>query len=127
MKQSKIAISVVLVMVMAITLQGCGSNNDKISVKTAVPRMGEIVAEYDISGALSPLETVEISAPFSGKVASVGVAVGDKVAKGQVLLNLDTSQLRIQLQQAEATYHNAQSQSHSVKEQASINLSNAKA
>lgn len=49
--------------------------------------------------------TIEVSSKVIGKVAWVGVEQGQKVKKGQVLVRLDASEFRAQLEEAKANLH----------------------
>ena len=51
----------------------------------------------------------EVKTEVSGKIADVYVDEGDKFKKGQVLLNLDSTDVNLDLKQAEASYTLAQS------------------
>jgi multidrug efflux pump subunit AcrA (membrane-fusion protein) len=58
----------------------------------------QIIAE----GRAMPARSTNLSLPSAGIVVSVPVAIGDRVAADQVLAQLDTRQLALQLAQAEA-------------------------
>lgn len=55
-----------------------------------------------VVGALEPLEQADVVARVSGIVAELPVREGDQVAAGELILALDPSDLRLNLQQAEA-------------------------
>jgi len=55
------------------------------------------------TGTVEPLEVIEISSELSGTVVSVEVDFNDKVEAGQVLARLNTDQLEITQEQAQAT------------------------
>ncbi|MFL0194997.1 efflux RND transporter periplasmic adaptor subunit [Clostridium sp. WILCCON 0269] len=61
-----------------------------------------ISSEVLYASKLEGMQSVTVSSKNSGKVASVNVNVGDKVAAGQTLFTLDTSELNSQLKQQEA-------------------------
>lgn len=60
---------------------------------------GDVAAEQSVSG---QVETTELSvAPaMAGRISKVAAAEGDRVAKGDVLVQLDTAALKLQLSQA---------------------------
>ena len=64
---------------------------DSVDVIEVLVKVGDIVNEND---SLITLETdkatMEIPAPFSGKVASLEVKVGDKIEKGELILTLES-------------------------------------
>ena len=69
--------------------------------KTEVKR-GTVIEELILSGEIKADEHAELSFQTSGKVSWVGVAEGDRVKKGQALARLDTTNLSMDLQIAEA-------------------------
>ena len=64
----------------------------------------QIIAE----GRVVPVRSAAVSLPSAGVVISVPVTLGQQVAAGQVLAQLDTRQLALQLAQAEANLATAQ-------------------
>jgi HlyD family secretion protein len=82
---------------------------------------GNLVVKVTASGTLQPTNKAQIGSELSGTVARVNVDVNDRVRKGQVLAELDTSRLqdqvarsragldvaRANLQQAQATVREA--------------------
>lgn len=115
--------AILLVIALGILVTGCSGANDYINVETAKAVTKQLEATISITGALVPSEVADISAPFMGKVAEVTNKQGDSVSEGQVLLKLDDSQLRVQLQQAQSSYQSAQN----AQKQAKINYETAKA
>jgi len=51
-------------------------------------------------GRIEPAARLQVTAPFEGNIKELAVAEGDRVAKGQTLLTLDTGQLDIQRREA---------------------------
>lgn len=69
----------------------------------AVPvERGDIVVEVSATGTLQPLTQVDVSSELSGVVRSVAVAENQRVEKGQVLAQLDTTRIAAQVERAEA-------------------------
>ena len=64
---------------------------DSVDVIEVLVKVGDVVNEND---SLITLETdkatMEIPAPFSGKVASLAVKIGDKIATGELILTLES-------------------------------------
>lgn len=56
-----------------------------------------------VTGTIAPQNQVQISSQVSGRVVDVLANAGDKVSKGQVLVNIDTRALQITLDQQLAT------------------------
>ena len=92
-----------------------------VIVKTFLPNEGQegeifIVKKTDVIEAISETGTIkrgeqlELSFETSGVISNIFVEEGQKVEKGKVLAQLNSSQLHIQLKQAEADLALAQSQ-----------------
>lgn len=62
------------------------------------------------SGTVNPQNTVNVGTQVSGTISAIYVDYNSKVHKGQVLAQLDTSQLQAQLAQAQAGLQQAQAQ-----------------
>jgi HlyD family secretion protein len=56
------------------------------------------------SGYIIAHHTIEVGSKIVGKVVWIGVEAGDKVKKGQVLVRLDDTEFRAQLEQARANW-----------------------
>jgi HlyD family secretion protein len=69
---------------------------------------GNLVVKVSANGTLQPTNKVEIGSELSGTVARVFVDVNDRVKKGQVLAELDTSKLRDQVARSLAALDVAQ-------------------
>lgn len=59
------------------------------------------------TGRVEPLVSIEIKSKIPGQVARLAVDEGDRVAAGQVLLELDTTSYRYRSEQARAAYDEA--------------------
>ena len=64
---------------------------------THAVQRGDLALTVVANGSLQPTRTVAIGSELSGTVARVLVDVNDHVAKGQVLVELDTAKLRDQV------------------------------
>lgn len=105
------------------------------TVKTEVPNL-----EYIANGTFEAAQQLEFPAENNGRVVKVLVDEGDAVRVGQVLAIIKGDQLNIQLQNAKASYENAQSDAQRYEnafktggvtkqqvDQAKLALTNAKA
>jgi HlyD family secretion protein len=63
---------------------------------------GELTVEVSATGTLQPLIQVDISSELSGVVRTVAVEENQRVAKGEVLAELDTTRLAAQVERGEA-------------------------
>ncbi|HRH89220.1 MAG TPA: efflux RND transporter periplasmic adaptor subunit, partial [Rubrivivax sp.] len=69
---------------------------------------GTLNVQVVANGTLAPTLTVNIGSELSGTVAKVLVDINDTVAKGQVLVELDTTKLRDQMARSRATLASAE-------------------
>ncbi|MGI6649420.1 MAG: efflux RND transporter periplasmic adaptor subunit [Bacillota bacterium] len=116
---------------LVLPLSGWGCRNEvatgeqeirPVPVQVATVTRGSITRNITLAGKITPYLEVGITPKVSGKVVSVSVDVGDTVQKGQVLAQLDTTDIEAQLRQAEAGLTVAQ-----VNQQlAAITLENAR-
>ncbi|MEP6850819.1 MAG: efflux RND transporter periplasmic adaptor subunit [Acidobacteriota bacterium] len=63
---------------------------------------------YEATGTVRPRTTTQISANVMGRIISFSVAEGDTVTRGQVLVEIDSSETRTQLRKAQAALAEAQ-------------------
>lgn len=79
-----------------------GQSDVNVSVKTAFAQIGTMDSLIEVSGDIKALKTVTLSAKAPLRVVSVPYREGDRVSAGAVVVQQDTSDLRAQVQQAEA-------------------------
>ena len=79
-----------------------------IPVEVTVARPGEMLRALEVTGSLRTDDNVVITSRIAGKVARLAAKEGDRVAAGQVLLELDDTELRAQIDQARAVLHSAE-------------------
>ena len=83
---------------------------DGITVNTEGIQKRHLEAIVNASGKIQPKRSVNISADTSGRVTELAVNEGDRVAKGQFLLQIDPRNLRTRVQSGEASYAASRSQ-----------------
>lgn len=81
--------------------------NTAVAVRTAVVKNETPNMEYMANGTFEPSQQLEFPAENNGRVVRVLVDEGDVVRKGQTLAIIKGDQLSIDLQNAEAAYQNA--------------------
>ena len=100
-----------LIIVTAAIITGCGSSTSNAKEEKAVALVpvnvskavtGDIDAAYGSTAVLEAAEEASVLARQSGVVVSLNVEEGDFVKEGDVLAQLETDQLKLQLMQAEA-------------------------
>jgi multidrug efflux pump subunit AcrA (membrane-fusion protein) len=113
-------LSVCLSLALILGLTGCGSPPAKPIasqpyVQTTVAREGVVRPNIILAGIVAPYENVAIQSSLVEPALTVNVQEGDQVSKGQVLAQLDTSDLEAALQAALATAaSNHASTSHAI-------------
>ncbi len=105
--------------VMAITFLfqfGCQKKVVKVEEERKNPvrlssiKEGEIDKDISFTGTVRSRDIVEILPKISGRVESVLVREGDRVKKGQIIIQQDNADLKAQLAQARASLQAAQAQ-----------------
>ncbi len=96
---------------------GCGSNDAKtvkqepsISVIATRVTQSDIVSTINTTGTIFPKQESMISPKISGRIEKLYVDEGDKVVKGQPLVQLEQERLRIMVKEAEASLKEAEAQ-----------------
>jgi len=74
-----------------------------IPVSAAPISRGNISQTFSVTGSVNPLLSASLSSVVSGTVTSVGAQIGERVGKGELLVKIDDSTLRAQLQSAQAS------------------------
>jgi len=75
-----------------------------VSYRTATLEKGNLEAVVSATGALSAVTTVEVGTQVSGLISEILVDFNDKVKKGQVIAQIDTTLLESAVQDAQASY-----------------------
>jgi cobalt-zinc-cadmium efflux system membrane fusion protein len=104
-----------LILVLALTVFGCGSTEVKEEVATTIPvetvevKQGDFTNTIILSGTTKPIASVTVIPKIAGaeKITSIRVQEGDRVSAGQIIATLDQSTVDIQLNLAQVTYNDA--------------------
>lgn len=110
-----------LLFCLILCIGGCGKTQP-VAITTAAAYAGRLDMTYEISGILTSNHSVNLAAKSAGRVRSVPFDVGNQVKAGELLIQLDTSELSAQLQQAQAAVQGVRDQS----EQAIIAIATAR-
>jgi HlyD family secretion protein len=78
------------------------------NLNTATVQRGTLTATVSAAGNITAAQQVGLNFQQTGVVQKVNVQVGDQVKAGQVLAELDTTDLALQVQNAQANVKNAQ-------------------
>lgn len=95
----------VVVFVVYLGVRGKTGNYQFISVK-----QGSITQTVSVTGNTTPVQSLDLAFQTGGTIAAVAKNAGDRVSAGDVLVQLDTSDLQAQLAQAEASVDAAKAQ-----------------
>lgn len=99
-----------LIIIIAIFITACGTQNTPEAIPTVVLNAEESSNQPETSSGSAvtasavvvPMLEANLSFPAIGKVTNVNVQVGDQVKAGQVLVELDTTILEAKVKEAEA-------------------------
>jgi len=78
-----------------------------IEAKTVATQKGDVTTLVTATGTLEPITQVEVGTQVSGVVKKIYVDYNSVVKKGQLIAELDKTNLRASLTQAQAAYDNA--------------------
>lgn len=102
--------SLFVVLVLGLSLTGCGKTKTPAAAKTKAPRAvqlvrvekGSLPRTVTVSGTLAADEEVITSFKVAGRVRELAVDLGSVVHRGQVLARLDPTDFQLRVEQAEA-------------------------
>ncbi len=138
MKRRLVLISVVVVLLVAAGAFGwqrlTASAAPSTRVESVAVTRGSLTATVSAAGNVSAPSTAALAFSSSGKIAQVAVRVGDQVKKGQLLMQLDTTDLELALKTAQvnlasqqASYDSTQATLQFAIQTAQANLASAQA
>ncbi len=112
MKKGKIIIiSVILIVIIGFIMLKVFKNADKeLVIRTYVVDEYTVENTVTATGTIQPLEQVEVGTQVSGEIDKIFVDYNSVVKKGQLLAELDKSNLLENLRQAEASVRSAESE-----------------
>lgn len=93
----------------ALLFAGCGKKTEEVkaaatpealTVKTGLTEARTVEKFLMVTGSLHPDEATTVSSEVAGRVKSIEVDFGQPVRRGQVVAQLDTTELRLQLERA---------------------------
>ena len=110
-RNAKIAIGVVaaIIVVVFLTCTG-GKKNDKVTFDTAKVEKTNIQTSITATGTIEPVTSVTVGTQVSGIVSHLYVDYNTIVKKGQVIAELDRTNLMSELNSAQANLKSAQSE-----------------
>ena len=107
-----VALGVVVVAVAAgaIIMRSQGAARAEEAIRSTIVERGTMLVVVSASGNIEPQARVDLAFEVPGLVAEVPVEVGDAVETGDVLAQLDTDQLALQVQQSRAALASVEAQ-----------------
>ena len=111
MPKQRIAVFAVLSLAVAgglYAMTGAGNNKKHIPVQVAQAGKATITQKVNATGKIQPKSQVKISADVSAKIMRLGVKEGDRVEKGQMLVELDRQRYVASVENQDASVRAAQ-------------------
>jgi HlyD family secretion protein len=122
MRRKSVRIISVLVIAAVLVVAGvliarsrAGAATSTVPVQTVTVTQGRIEVTIGASGNVAASQQANLAFGASGTVSQVSVTAGQQVKAGQVLAQLDTTNLQLQVQEAQAALASAQANYDSVK------------
>ena len=78
-----------------------------VEVTTAAAIMRDVPGFFEATGSLAGDEQTDVAPQTSGKVVALGVDIGSHVSRGQMIVRLDDSELKLRVEQALAQVEQA--------------------
>ncbi len=91
-----------LVILAIIVLFAIFGGNGKPPFDTAKAELGDVIEKVSVSGKVSAIDKADLAFEKGGVISGIGVKVGDRVARGQVIATLGLASDMAQLRSAEA-------------------------
>src|SRR6476646_10250391 len=117
--QLKLALLIILLAVAAGVMESCGGSKANVRKEdpTATPRVVDVTTAAAIrrdlpefveaTGSLAGDEQTDVAPQTAGKVVEVGVDIGSAVRRGQMIVRLDDSELKLHVTQSQAQVEQA--------------------
>ncbi|MBA3974123.1 MAG: hypothetical protein C0504_07905 [Candidatus Solibacter sp.] len=95
----------------AFAAAGCGGKREAgkaaapqaVEVQTALAESRTVERSIMVTGSLQPDETVTVTSEVSGRIRTINYDFGQPVRRGMVVAELDTTELKLQLERVRAT------------------------
>ncbi|WP_423818022.1 efflux RND transporter periplasmic adaptor subunit [Salinimicrobium sp. TIG7-5_MAKvit] len=111
-KKIRIIITFIIIVILAVAAYFFfrGNNETTVQVETLTVKKGDVTTMVTATGTIEPLTEVEVGTQVSGEVEKIYVDYNSEVSKGQLLAELDKTNLKAAVQKAEANYENARNE-----------------
>ena len=110
--KTKIIIGGLALLVLAFVAYSFIKGDDSVSIeaKTIAAKKGDVTTMVTATGTIEPINQVDVGTQVSGVVEKVYVDYNSEVKEGQLIAELDKTNLKASTTQAQASYDNAISQ-----------------
>lgn len=117
MKNKKLIIGSIIVVILAIVVYSFANNNTAVIIeaKTVIAKKANVTTMVTATGTIEPITQVEVGTQVSGVVEKIYVDYNSEVKEGQLIAELDKTNLLATLSQAQAVYDNAVNQKNYTK------------
>jgi HlyD family secretion protein len=117
MKNKKLIIGSIIVVILAIVVYSFANNNTAVIIeaKTVIAKKANVTTMVTATGTIEPITQVEVGTQVSGVVEKIFVDYNSVVKEGQLIAELDKTNLLATLSQAQAVYDNAVNQKNYTK------------
>ena len=94
----------ILILISVVSVAGYKhfSQSEELSYDFVLAEKGNIVQKVSATGQVTPVKKIDLQFEIQGKIKDVKVEKGEKVKIGYILAKLDTTELEIQILEAEA-------------------------
>ena len=94
----------ILILISVVSVAGYKhfSQSEELSYDFVLAEKGNIVQKVSATGQVTPVKKIDLQFEIQGKIKDVKVEKGEKVKTGYILAKLDTTELEIQILEAEA-------------------------
>ena len=113
-----IGIGVIAALAAVVVVSRTRSNRDAVKVEAEPVERRSLVSVVEASGQIEPAVSVDISSDVIGRIVEMGADEGDRVTKGQFLIQVDPTQLQQRVSRLEAALATARTS----KNEAEANL-----
>ena len=117
MKKRWIIVFIIFAVFFAVIYGLSKKSNKGTEVKTEKAVVGDLTSYYSTTGTLESVNRKEYYSSGNSKITNIYVKVGDKVKKGDILMEFETQDSSVQLKTAQIQYDNAVIQLNELKDQ----------
>jgi len=117
MKNKKLIIGSIIIAIIAIAVYSFVKNDNTVIIeaKTVIAKKANVTKMVTATGTIEPITQVEVGTQVSGVVEKIFVDYNSEVKEGQLIAELDKTNLLATLSQAQAVYDNAVNQKNYAK------------